>query len=365
MHSILMVDDEQAVLRSMVRLLHGKGVELYLADGGAEAIRILAQKNIDMVISDMRMPHIDGHKLLKEIKRLYPHTIRLMLSGYSDEKHMYQTVLDGSAKSYFLKPWEPSKLVQYLLNLLATKEMLEAKGIFHDIDKIISIPTLSSVVNQINQLIEHNASMTEITEVIELDPGMSVRILQLVNSSCYDRKIISIRDATQKIGKDLIKTIINDIEYTHTIDDKSPEGLKYSLLKRHANITVNIINLIFRDVFQQETNEYIKQAGFLHNIGILFSEKAPIPHQEVGGNLLNWWGAPDQLTEGALFHHNPFAASEKNLDIVMAVHLASYYANTFVGIETLELDERVFRRLKVDPYVFDKSICAAKTHLMS
>ena len=89
--TILFVDDEQNVLRSLKRLLYDESWNLFFADSGPKGLEILNQENVDLVVSDVRMPGMDGVAFLKEVKKVYPHIIRIFLSGYAD----HQAVVTG------------------------------------------------------------------------------------------------------------------------------------------------------------------------------------------------------------------------------------------------------------------------------
>ena len=82
--TILLVDDEESILNSLRRLLRGQPFDVVLAGGGAQALEIMAAQPIDLVMSDARMPGMDGAQLLAEVHRLYPTTSRILLTGYAD-----------------------------------------------------------------------------------------------------------------------------------------------------------------------------------------------------------------------------------------------------------------------------------------
>lgn len=358
MYRILFVDDEKAILRSLKRLFYGLGWQLYFAEDGREALGILSEHRIDMVISDMRMPNMDGHTLLKEVQRLYPHTIRLILSGFSDEKEIYQAVLDGSAKSYFLKPWEPKQLIDFLKHLFDLRDVLESKNILQYIENIRSIPTFNCVINEINQLIEKDAGTSEIAKIIEWDPGISARVLQLVNSSSYNNNVCSVKQAVYQIGNFVLKNIINDREYTHAIEVNSEIGLKYKFIGRHAAVTNMIMELTYQQFLGKRTPDVAVAASALHNVGSFLSEETEMPHEEIGGYILNWWGMPDQIVESAFYHHNPLSASEENQELIGVIHLANYYACSFLNVKVGQLEERIFEILNINQEHYEEIIRA-------
>ena len=96
--SILFVDDEKPILRSLRRLFQDAEYELFFVENGDAALRFLQLQRVDLVISDMRMPVMDGHQLLRRVKELYPQTMRLILSGFAEKNQVFTSLLDGSAR---------------------------------------------------------------------------------------------------------------------------------------------------------------------------------------------------------------------------------------------------------------------------
>ena len=78
---ILFVDDEAQILKSIRRLFMDTEYEVITAESGSEALDILANNKIDLIVSDMRMPNMSGYELLREVKRRFPHIVRIILSG--------------------------------------------------------------------------------------------------------------------------------------------------------------------------------------------------------------------------------------------------------------------------------------------
>ena len=97
---VLLVDDEESILNSLRRLLRGQPYEVLLATSGAQALEIMAQQPIDLVMSDARMPNMDGATLLAHIHKLYPDTVRIMLTGYADPSSIIKAINDGQIHRY-------------------------------------------------------------------------------------------------------------------------------------------------------------------------------------------------------------------------------------------------------------------------
>jgi len=113
MKKILIVDDEVQILKAMSRLFMEKDYEIYTAENGMSALTLLANTEIDLIISDMRMPLMNGNELLSTVKEKYPKIIRIILSGYADEKSMFKALLHNVAKLYIFKPWKNAELLFY------------------------------------------------------------------------------------------------------------------------------------------------------------------------------------------------------------------------------------------------------------
>lgn len=117
--TVLLVDDEESILNSLRRLLRSQPYEILLADSGARALEILKERPIDLVMTDARMPNMDGATLLSQIRKLYPSTLRILLTGYADVDMMTKAINEGQLYRYLSKPWNDEELVQALRQALA------------------------------------------------------------------------------------------------------------------------------------------------------------------------------------------------------------------------------------------------------
>ncbi|MCK5681506.1 response regulator, partial [bacterium] len=104
-HSVLFVDDEQRVLKSLKRGLIGEPFHALFALSGMEALEILAEQSVQVIVSDMKMPEMNGLELLQEVARRHPNIIRLVLSGYSHTSTVLAAVNEGRIFRYITKPW--------------------------------------------------------------------------------------------------------------------------------------------------------------------------------------------------------------------------------------------------------------------
>jgi response regulator RpfG family c-di-GMP phosphodiesterase len=116
---LLLVDDEESILNSLRRLLRGQPYEVLLATSGAQALEIMAQQPVDLVMSDARMPNMDGATLLAHIHQHYPDTIRIMLTGYADPSAIIKAINEGQIHRYISKPWHDEEMLLTLRQSLA------------------------------------------------------------------------------------------------------------------------------------------------------------------------------------------------------------------------------------------------------
>ncbi|HEX9803377.1 MAG TPA: response regulator, partial [Gammaproteobacteria bacterium] len=108
--TVLVVDDEPNILRSLVRLLRRDGYNILTAGSGAEGLELLAQHEVEVIISDQRMPGMTGTEFLSRVKGLYPETVRIVLSGYTDLESITDAINHGAIYKFLTKPWDDDLL---------------------------------------------------------------------------------------------------------------------------------------------------------------------------------------------------------------------------------------------------------------
>ncbi|NTV91361.1 MAG: response regulator [Clostridiales bacterium] len=122
MRTILLVDDEMQILKALGRILDDTDYSILTAVDGWEALDILSKNPVDMVISDVRMPSMNGCELLEKVRTMYPGIIRVILSGYMERDIIPRAMEDGLAKLYILKPWDVDELLGNINMLFDEKD---------------------------------------------------------------------------------------------------------------------------------------------------------------------------------------------------------------------------------------------------
>lgn len=115
---ILCVDDEQNVLNSLVRLFIDEDYNILTATSGKEGLDILKKESVQIVISDYRMPIMNGAEFLKEVCELQPPTVRIVLSGYADTASILSSINEGQIYKFIPKPWNDDELKVTILNAI-------------------------------------------------------------------------------------------------------------------------------------------------------------------------------------------------------------------------------------------------------
>ncbi len=121
--TLLIVDDEENILRALSRLLRRQDYKVITANSGAQALEVLSRTPVSVILSDQRMPGMTGSELYLQVKSLYPHTIRLIMSGYTELESITSAINDGAIFKFLLKPWDDDKLVGHIREAMSIHQL--------------------------------------------------------------------------------------------------------------------------------------------------------------------------------------------------------------------------------------------------
>jgi len=144
MKRILFVDDEVQILKSLTRLFIDTDYDVLTAESGAEALKVLENEEVNLVVSDMRMPNMDGYQLLCKVREKYPKILRVILSGYADEKIVFKALQQNISKLYLFKPWNNDLLLKLVEQIFETEDLLSNSDLLLLINNIEELPTIAS-----------------------------------------------------------------------------------------------------------------------------------------------------------------------------------------------------------------------------
>ena len=350
--NILFVDDEVKLLQGLRRYLRPMRNQWHMTflSNGKDALAFLEDNAVDVVISDMRMPEMTGSELLSQISHLYPDILRIMLSGYTENRGILNSV--GPSHQFLAKPCEPEVLMETIRRPLNLRAQLATTGLRSYITGI-QIPTLPDICREFMEEVGKPSASTEsISAIIDRDVGLSVTILKLMNSAYFSlaTRITSTRQAVQFLGLDTIRSLVVVASLFEAIDlndDKLPFHRQFgNEALAIASIAKSIAGC---EGSSQGKIDECFCAGFLSQLGnILFLMQPPelfesyrevsrvnptkrlelerdlygTTHAEVGAYLLSIWGFSHRIVGAVLHHHNPAIMDEKNFDTTTIVHIA-------------------------------------------
>jgi putative nucleotidyltransferase with HDIG domain len=340
---IVFVDDELNILQAMRRSFHNMRQEwsMEFLSSGAAALESLAKAPADVIVSDMRMPGMDGWQLLAEVKKLYPQTVRLVLSGHADPSSVMRAV--GTAQLYLAKPCESGALKAALVQTQMLRQLLSNDQLALLAGGVGMLPSAPSAFQEILACLQNPAaSLADAAQIIGRDVAMVANIMKLVNSAFFGsrRPITTIDRAVAYLGMDTLGALVLGHSVFQSGVATGIAGFNLEKLWQHSLQTAVAARAIaFSENLPAAKADEAFLAGVLHDVGkVVFATKAAAlasdasavdivtqmeaHHAEVGAYLLGLWGFPNLIVEAVAFHHTPSLASEKGLGLPGIVHIA-------------------------------------------
>jgi putative nucleotidyltransferase with HDIG domain len=329
---LLFVDDEPAVLEGLRNVLRSERQRwnASFALGGEEALAFLEAHPVDIVVTDMRMPKMDGHELLKQVRDRHPDVIRIVLTGYADLALVTQT--SSVAHQHLLKPCDFDQLRSVLERAAALQDLMTQEQIRKIVGGLGSLPSAPQTYYRLTQALGNpDVEVAELAALVEQDVAMSSRVLQFVNSAYFGfaKHISSIESAVVCLGLNTLRHLALTFEVFEVFRGGAGQFAEaLQSMERHALLTARIARKMAN---QQELAEVAFAAGLLHDAGKLVlmtrmpakyqevldlaeQEQRPVheaekeligsDHAEVGAYLLGLWGLPHAIIEPVAFHHS-------------------------------------------------------------
>lgn len=282
--NLLFVDDEPNVLKSLSRLFRSAECNIYMAENGLAGLDILNKQDIDLIISDMRMPQMDGAEFLTHAAEKWPDTMRILLTGYSDMSSTIAAVNKGKIYNYCTKPWEETELKTLVNNALTQKRLREERQ------------QLFEIINQQNhQLTELNISLEQKVEkrteqlsksLLKIEQANEALNKQYVESVKIFAKIIEMRPGIKSGHSKYIAEKAREIAIRMNMDAKKIKDLVFAglllqigkmslpdclLTQSQFSMTSQQKNRFFNHA--QEGQSLLKGIEPLHNAALLISHQ--------------------------------------------------------------------------------------------
>jgi len=352
---VLFVDDEINVLQGLQRMLHAQRHEweMQFVNCGQEALDLLQREPFHVIVTDMRMPGMNGAQLLLEVKRLHPNVVRIILSGQSDQEALLRSV--GPTHQFLSKPCEPDVLKSTIARACALRDLLADPPLQKLVTRLEMLPVLPALYAEMLQAIENpDASIRAVGEIIGKDVAMTAKILQLVNSAFFGltRRVSSPTQAVILLGMDTIRALVLSVHVFSQWDAKARMDVCFLQSLWIHSLAVGRLakKIATSQTRDRQLIDAAFTAGLLHDVGQLAlaanlgpayeeiqscAHRKQIPlstaerialgasHAEVGAYLMGLWGLPDSIVEALAYHHNPADSGRQGFGAVTAVHIAN------------------------------------------
>ena len=356
--NILFVDDEPRILQGLRRTLYSMRSqwEMSFALGAQQAIDLLHKQEFDVIVSDIRMPGMDGVKLLNLVKEEFPGMIRFALSGQTSKESILKSI--GPIHQYISKPCNVDDLTSKINHIHSIRMMFENPELYKIITQLEALPCISSIYTLlITKLRSEDASIKDIANIISQDMGMSVKILQIVNSALYGlrQNVSNISEAVKYLGLETISSLVLFVkifaQFCVNIDENSSMD---ELWKHSLKVSKYVRTIVTDDEVEKNLADDAVIAGMLHDVGkLVLMAKLPdkyekvialsrqknitsleaelqiigTGHNIVGPYLLGLWGFDNPIIEALRFHHEPTLIESDDIKTLTYVHIADCFAN--------------------------------------
>ncbi|MBX3205639.1 MAG: HDOD domain-containing protein [Labilithrix sp.] len=359
---VLLVDDEPRIVAGLQRLLrpHRALWDVSVATSAHEALAILDDQSFDVIVSDMRMPVMDGAAFLRVAREKYPATMRIVLSGQTDATAAERVV--PVAHQFLSKPTDPVILLETLRRVADTRGDIADPRVHAAVGGIDALPSLPSICRELIELVSREDSgVEEIVHVVQREPAIVLKLLQVVNSSFFGlrRRICSVLEAITYLGTERLKNLVMSLSIVNSLP---PRATRFDATEfhRHSLEVARVARLVAGGGERAETSFV---AALLHDVGKLvmastmpavyneiaahaeasgvsFEEaerqRGDSGHVKVGACLLELWGLPFPVVEAIVGHAKAPALEGAGLQSRDAVYIAHRLVEP--GLEPLGTD---------------------------
>ena len=324
MNLVLFVDDEPRVLAGLRRMLRSRqGTwDMRFVEGGPDALDLMIREPVDVVVSDFRMPGLDGGEFLAEVRRWRPQTARLILSGHTAEKDLMRVAT--IAHQFLTKPCDGDHLVSAVEGALRLRHEIPGERLRSELTAVTALPSSPGALQQLVEILQLPGSDARtVAAVIQQDIGLTAKVLQLVNSSFFAlrSRTTSLETAVARLGIQTLRSLLLRDDLVRAFE--IPEGVSadwVALLNTHAVETA----LLARRLAAPEAGNDAFCGALLLECGQLafaacrpavfaahqkFRQHEPpaladieagtfgVSHAQAGAYLLSLWGLPHEVVQ--------------------------------------------------------------------
>jgi response regulator RpfG family c-di-GMP phosphodiesterase len=300
-HAILIVDDEDSILRALNRLFRKEDYKILTAESGNEGLKLIGEAStpFSLIISDQRMPEMTGDQFLAEARKIAPDSMRVLLTGYAEVDSIIEAVNKGGIHRYFTKPWKDEELLIQVRQLLEQYSLIQENRRLHDLTRrqneelaSLNIGLEEKVREKTAEIVKKNEALIFLNQELETGLFNTVKAFGALTDrfnqtlAGHGRRVsLSARELAQLMG--LAENDINHIEIAALLHDIGKLGFPPKLLEYKEDEWSTEERNIFKNhpIYGQETVHFINK---LTHVSILIRT-----HHERYDGL----GYPDRLKE--------------------------------------------------------------------
>ncbi len=347
---MLFVDDDRQLvegLRDALRPFRRRWTMTFVTSA-QDALDVLDDEPQDIVVSDLRMPGMDGATLLARVREDYPGTVRIVLSGQADLPTVARAA--GVAHRLLVKPCEVDELTRVIARSCSLKEITERVELERRLAGASALPSPPRLYVELTEMLRTGeASVEDAARMVERDMAMTAKVLQLANSAYFCRRhpVSRVADAVAYLGLEALRALALSAETFKQFRIEPPiPGFSIDTLELHSCRVAHLAHLISMETSRADE---AFAAGLLHDIGLLVMaaeqrealaqtiaiswrdgrpaheverERHGVTHAEIGAHLLALWGLPLPVTDAVAQHHD-FPAAGAPFDGVAVVYVAN------------------------------------------
>ena len=361
MKRVTFVDDDEFLLdglRDGLRAYRHSWAMSFMPSG-EQALASLETEPPDVLISDLRMPGMDGATLLELARERCPAAIRIVLSGHADVKVVARAA--GAAHRLIAKPCETGELARVIERSCALQDLAKRVELDRRPIGASALPSVPRLYAQLTELLRSGrAGAADIARIVETDMAMAAKVLQLANSAYFGRRspVSKVSEAVAYLGTETLRALVLHTEAVSELSvDPAIPGFELETLQAHCTRVARVAAAVATET-DAGRGESAFTAGLLHDIGLLvlaaqdgaglaelitaareqvrplhLVERARhgVTHADIGAHLLALWGLPHPVTEAVAGHHG-----SEWLKLPFDAVSATYVANVLV--EELEAE---------------------------
>jgi HD-like signal output (HDOD) protein len=336
---VLFVDDEPRILDGLRRSLRGKRGEwdMSFVTSGAEALDVLAASPHDVVVSDMRMPGMDGADLLTHVSKRHPEVARVVLSGHTEQEAAIKVAVAGHR--FLNKPSDAESVTSVIEQLLVTTSPAHSAAVRRIAGAVRSLPTLPEHIDRLTALLQTpEIELAAAVRAASTDIGLTAKLLQLSNSTFFGARarVASVDSVVNALGLPTIQALIGAGQVLWSSSEWGDEVERHlGTAWRHATATASLVG----PLASPANRPYAQAAALLQDVGRFAclagdhgerdAARDPeataccgVPYRDVGVELLHLWGLPGQIVTAVAERDTPHQPAASGLGVTGAVRTA-------------------------------------------